>query len=100
MNLQFLTEKDVRAAIDMPQAIAAMRHAFGQVFAGAARVPVRLRLEADAGVTLFMPAFLERSRDVGAKIVSFYADNSARGLRAISAMILMFDSESGFPTAL
>ena len=100
MNLQFLTEADVRAAIDMRQAIAAMREAFGQVSAGMARVPVRLRLEAASGVTLFMPAFLERSRDVGAKIVSFYPDNPARGLPAISAMILVFDNETGFPRAL
>ena len=74
MQLRVLTGEEVRSAIDMKQAIAAMREAFGQLSAGRARVPVRLRLES-RGVTLFMPAYLEKTGDLGAKIVSLFADN-------------------------
>lgn len=77
-----------------------MREAFGQLSAGLARVPVRLRLEAESGVTLFMPAYLDRTQDLGAKIVSFYPNNPQRGLPAISAVVLVLDSQTGFPTAL
>lgn len=84
----------------MREAIAAMREAFGQLSAGLARVPVRLRLEAEAGVTLFMPAYLDRTQDLGAKIVSFYPNNPQRGLPAISALVLVLDSQTGLPTAL
>ena len=77
-----------------------MREAFGQLSAGLARVPIRLRLDAEAGVTLFMPAYLQRTQDLGAKIVSFYGDNPRRGLPAISAVVLVFDSQTGLPTAL
>lgn len=59
-----------------------------------------MRLEAAAGVTLFMPAYLGRTQDLGAKIVSFYGDNPRRGLPAISAVVLVFDSETGMPKAL
>jgi ornithine cyclodeaminase len=100
MKLRILTAEDVRAAITMPEAIAAMREAFGQLSAGLAKVPMRLRLEGASGVTLFMPGYLQRTGDVGAKIVSFYGDNAKRGLPAISAVVMVFDSETGFPTAL
>ena len=48
MQLRILTGEEVRSAIDMKQAIAAMREAFGQLSAGRARVPVRLRLATGA----------------------------------------------------
>jgi ornithine cyclodeaminase len=61
---------------------------------------MRVRLDGASGVTLFMPGYLQRTGDVGAKIVSFYGDNAKRGLPAISAVVMVFDSETGFPTAL
>ena len=100
MKLRVLSGEDVRASLGMREAIAAMREAFGQLSAGLARVPVRLRLEAEAGVTLFMPAYLDRTQDLGAKIVSFYPNNPQRGLPAISALVLVLDSQTGLPTAL
>ena len=99
MQLRVLTGEEVRSAIDMKQAIAAMREAFGQLSAGRARVPVRLRLES-RGVTLFMPAYLEKTGDLGAKIVSLFADNPQRGLPVISGVVLVLDSETGMPRAL
>ncbi|MBI4500441.1 MAG: ornithine cyclodeaminase [Gemmatimonadetes bacterium] len=98
--MRIISAERVRASVGMREAIEAMREAFGQLSAGVARVPVRLRLDAAAGVTLFMPAYLGRSGDLGAKIVSFYGGNPKRGLPAISAVVMLFDSQTGVPTAL
>src|SRR5262245_45653030 len=99
MRLLVLSADDVRSVIDMKQAIAAMREAFGQLSAGQARVPVRLRVEGHNGVALFMPAYLEKGRDFGAKIVSFFGDNPKRGLPAIHGVVLVLDGDTGVPRA-
>ncbi len=100
MNIRILTANDVRSAIDMKAAITAMKDAFGQLSRGLARVPVRLGVESDAGVTLFMPAYLESTGDLGAKVASLYMGNPAKGLPAISAVVLVIDSATGSLRAL
>lgn len=84
----------------MRQAIDAMREAFGQLSAGHARVPLRLPLETEKGVTLFMPAYLQDTADLGAKIVSVYGENPQRGLPVINALVLVLDPQTGVPLAL
>ena len=51
MQIRILSGADVRAAIDMPVAIEAMRQAFATLSEGGATVPVRLPLESEHGVT-------------------------------------------------
>ena len=56
MQMRILSEADVRQAVDMPAAIDAMRDAFSILSSGQATVPIRLGLETEFGVSLFMPA--------------------------------------------
>jgi ornithine cyclodeaminase len=100
MKLRILTQNDVRAAINMRQAIDAMREAFGQLSAGHAHVPLRLTMATEKGVTLFMPAYLQATGDLGAKVVSVYGDNPQRGLPMINAVVLVLDNKTGVPLAL
>lgn len=100
MNIRVLSAADVRAALPMPAAIAAMRRAFGQLSAGDAVVPLRGRIATEKGVTLLMPAYLPQSAALGVKIVSVYGENSARGLPVVSATVLVLDPETGLPRAL
>ncbi len=100
MQIRILSSADVRAAVDMKGAIAAMRGAFAALSTGAATVPVRLALETPHGVHLFMPAHLHGSGATGAKVVSVNVDNPARGLPAIHAVVLVLDPESGEVKAL
>ena len=100
MNIRILSAADVRAALPMPAAIAAMRRAFGQLSAGDAVVPLRGRIATEKGVTLLMPAYLPQSAALGVKIVSVYGENSARGLPVVSATVLVLDPETGLPRAL
>jgi ornithine cyclodeaminase len=100
MQTRILSAADVRACIDMPAAIEAMRTAFAALSDGSAKVPLRLALETTHGVSLFMPAWLSRSGATGAKVVSVNPGNVARGLPAIHATVLVLDEETGRLLAL
>jgi len=100
MQIRILSGDDVRACVGMPAAIDAMREAFASLSAGQATVPVRLALETEHGVSLFMPAHLRDSGNAGAKMVSVNPGNVAQGLPSIHAVVLVLDVETGRPTAL
>ncbi len=100
MKLRILTADDVRQALPMPEAIDAMRQAFAQLARGQAQSPQRLVISADAGVSLFMPAYLPESRALTEKIVSVFPGNPARGLPAIHGLVIALDPDTGQPRAL
>ncbi len=100
MPLRILTAADVRAALPMPAAIAAMRVAFTELARGTAHIPLRTALPTPTGVSLFMPGYLGESRGLAQKIVSIYANNPARGLPVITGLVLVLDPDSGQPLAL
>jgi ornithine cyclodeaminase len=52
----------------------------------------------EGAVTLFMPARV--SGDLGAKVVSVFPNNPARGLPTVSGLLLLIDAATGQPAAL
>lgn len=102
MKLRILSGADVRQAVTMAEAIEAVKQAYIQLSAGQAVVPLRtpVPVERQSGVTLFMPAYLAASDALGAKIVSVFPGNPARGLPLIHAVVLVLDAETGQPVAL
>ncbi|MEW6232701.1 MAG: hypothetical protein AB1566_10385 [Chloroflexota bacterium] len=102
MKLRILSKKDVQRALPMLECIEVMKAAFAQLSAGQATVPLRTQLPVPAhqGVTLFMPAYLAQSGDLGAKVVSVFPRNPARGLPTIHAVVIIVDGETGVPVAL
>lgn len=100
MQIRILSADDVKTALPMPKAIDAMELAFGQLSAGKADVPLRAHLSTEKGTTLFMPAYLNQSQDLGIKVVSIYNDNPNLGLPVVSATVMILDPETGFPRAL
>ena len=107
MPIRILSAADVRAALPMPKAIDAMRHAYGQLSAGTAVAPPRQHIFTDKGVTLIMPAYLPKlSENVkqtqaqfGIKVVSVYDDNPNLNLPRITATVLVLDPATGSPKA-
>ena len=100
MNLRIISRAEIVSLIGMSDAIDAMARAFGQLSAGTAEMPVRVALASGAGISLFMPARLGATGERGAKVVSVFGDNRARGLPSINGVILMLDDETGLPLAL
>lgn len=99
-QLRVLSAADVRSAVDMPEAIDAMREAFASVSSGDAVVPVRVGLDSGHGVHLFMPSLLRRAETAGVKVVSVNPGNAKRGLPAVHAVVLLLDPETGRALAI
>ena len=100
--IRILSGNDVRQALPMATAIAAMKQAFAQLSLGQADVPLRVPLpvERHNGVTLFMPAYLSGDDHMAVKIVSVFNDNPAMGLPLIHALVVVVDTETGAPAAV
>ena len=99
MPIRILSAADVRAALPMPKAIDAMRHAYSQLSAGKATAPPRQHISTDKGVTLIMPAYLPAGGEFGIKVVSVYDDNPNLDLPRITATVLVLDPATGTPKA-
>ncbi|MBN1656772.1 MAG: hypothetical protein JXA93_00145 [Anaerolineae bacterium] len=102
MDLHILSAADVRQAVTMAEAIAAVREAYVQLSTGQAVVPLRTPVPVDRrkAVTLFMPAYLAASDAMAIKIVSVFPENPGRGLPLIHAAVLVVDAGTGQPRAL
>ncbi|MBX3065261.1 MAG: ornithine cyclodeaminase family protein [Anaerolineae bacterium] len=99
--MRILTAADIRATITMREVIDAMREAFIALSTGKAQAPLRNALQAEHGVALFMPSYLEGAAYGAVKMVSVYGENPQRfGLPTILASVLVYDAANGKPVAL
>jgi ornithine cyclodeaminase len=99
-DIRILTGQDVRAALTMPEAIAAVREGFIALSTGRALVPVRGVFQQPEGVTLTMPAHIQGAAISTVKVVSVFGGNPAKGLPAVTAAVLVLDAATGRPLAL
>jgi ornithine cyclodeaminase/alanine dehydrogenase-like protein (mu-crystallin family) len=92
-----LKEPEVRELLAMPDLIAAMENALAAFSASQVVQPVRTVLEIGDHHEFFgvMPAYLGAAPAVGAKLVTFYRSNPARGLPSHLATIVLLDPETG-----
>jgi alanine dehydrogenase len=102
MKLRVLSKQDVQQAVPMREAIEIVKRAFAQLSAGKAVVPLRTQLpvERHEGVTLFMPAYLSESDDLGVKIVSVFPRNLEMGWPTIFALVVVVEAATGWPVAM
>lgn len=99
-----LSAEDVRAALPMADAIAAMKEAFAAYSSGQATVPPRIHLDLKApeGVSLVMPSHVAvpGRESLAVKVVSLFPGNRARGLALIQSAVVALDPATGRPEAL
>lgn len=98
--MRVLTAEDVRQAVSMKEAIAAVRAGFIALSEGRANVPLRGVLETEKGVTLTMPAHVQGTAFSTVKAVSIYGDNPKQGLPTIHALVLVISAETGEPLVM
>jgi len=98
--MAFLTEDHVRAVLRMEDLIPAMERALTEFSAGRVTQPPRQMLAIEPQGAHFgsMPA--ASSVGLGAKLVTLYPGNAARGLPTHAAVIVLFHPETGEPLAI
>jgi ornithine cyclodeaminase len=102
MELRILTAAEVKQALPMAEAIAAMKSAYAQLSSGQAVMPLRAHMDIapHQGTTLVMPAYLPQDDALAVKVVSVFPQNVARGERVIYGLVLVLAAETGRPSAL
>jgi alanine dehydrogenase len=102
MKIKAFSAEDIRRALSMNEAIEVIQDAFAQLSDKKTQSPVRtsLKVSEREDAALVMPAFLERTRALGAKLVTVFPRNPERGLPATQALVLLVDAEMGAPLAI
>ncbi len=97
-----LSSHDLRAALPMPDAVAAMRTAFAALARGEAVMPERLHIDVETppGTALFMPCSLQTRGVMGIKTVTLFPENRGKGLPLLQGIYTLFDATTGSPVAM
>jgi ornithine cyclodeaminase/alanine dehydrogenase-like protein (mu-crystallin family) len=97
-----LTQEHVRSVLPIRDLIPCMEAALGRFSAGEVQQPVRTVLQ--VGVERhwwgLMPAYVDRPATMGAKLVTVFNTNAARGLDTHQAFIVLLDPDTGALQAL
>lgn len=101
-HFRLLTEPQVTALLPLPDLIAAMETALARFSAGEVLQPVRSVLLVGAQQAYFglMPAAVADPPQLGAKLVTVFGGNAAKGLPSHLATILLLDPDTGSLIAL
>ncbi len=97
-----LSRSDVKKLITMPEAIEALRRAFGEFSRGQAAMPVRsvITIPENDGWFGVMPAHLFGSGALGLKSVTVFKGNPAKGMPATLGLTLLLDPTTGAPLSV
>lgn len=101
-TILMLSGEDVRALLAMDACIDAIEACLRALAQDAAVQPLRsvLRLPGSAGVLGLMPAVLEQPPVAGAKLITVFGDNAARGLDSHQGTVQLFAIDDGRPLAI
>lgn len=97
--MRLLSERDIRTALPMPEAVGVMARAFCAISTGQAAVAERQPLPLANGTGLLMGA-AEAGVGLCAKLVSVMPGNPALGLPGTIGALLLADDATGRPLAL
>ena len=97
-----LTEKEIRQAVSMPEAMMAVEEAFAALARGEAQLPDVIGLEVPEvnGEFHVKGAHLQGNPFAVFKVASGFWENPARGLPVGTGLMMAFDATTGFPAAL
>ncbi len=100
--IPIFNEEQIRAAVDVETAIAAVRAAFAADGRSETVVPavINLAIPGTEGEFHVKTAFVAGIPHVAVKVASGFYDNPLRGLPTGSGMMMLFDASTGMPAAL
>jgi len=102
MSLLLLSLNEIKQSITMEQAINAMEHAFMQLANNQVKLPLRtgVSIEDKQALMLTMPAYLEKDKALGLKVISIFPNNLAQNKPSINGLILLLDANTGEAKAI
>jgi ornithine cyclodeaminase len=102
MRIRVFTARDIDLALSMAEAIEVVKDAFVQLSLKKAQSPVRtsLNLKEPGEAALVMPAYIEESGALGAKMVTVLPWNPKANLPAVQGIVFLFDAATGSPLAI
>lgn len=102
-GILFLSERDVDSLLTMREALSAVERVFALHGVGQVQMPPKIYLTFDphGGDLRAMPAYVKGDATAaGVKIVNSTPGNPARGLPAVSGIMVLNDPETGLPLAV
>lgn len=95
--MKILSQADIKSIITMRDAIDAMIDAFRAVSENTITMPLRtpIKLTQHDALSLYMPAYIENSNQLGIKIASVYPHNHEKNIPAINGVIALLNAETG-----
>ncbi len=102
MSMLFLSESDMKKAIDMGEAIDALEEAFRMHSRKETITPLRTHLELEevGGMGLFMPSWVAPIKALGIKAITVYPENPQKGLPFIQGTVLLYNGDTGAQEAI
>jgi ornithine cyclodeaminase len=102
VNFLLLTEEHVKSVLPMGDLIAAMESAVARFSSGDVQQPLRTVLTVGPQHAWWglMPAYVTDPATMGAKLVTVFNGNAARGMHTHLATIVLFDPDTGALQAL
>ena len=102
VNVRVLDSETVFRTLDMPACIDLMAATQAAISRGDIRLPPRsvLQVADSAGYFFVMPGEIGANEMLGAKLVTLFPGNPARGKSTVQGYILLFDRTDGTPVAL
>jgi alanine dehydrogenase len=102
VDFLLLTEEHVKSVLPMSDLVSSMESALARFSCGDVQQPVRTVLTVGAQKSWWglMPAYVADPATMGAKLVTVFNGNTARGLPTHLAMIVLFDPDTGALQAL
>lgn len=95
-----LTREDVIAVLKMDDCIKVVEQAFLELENGTAVLPLRIGIAPPDGISLYMPAYLQKMNALACKVVTVYKNNPQKGMPVIYGKVLLQDPETGDVTAI
>jgi alanine dehydrogenase len=102
VHFLLLTEEHVRSVLPMADLIPCMESALAHFSSGGVLQPLRTALAVGPQKNWWglMPAYVNEPPTMGAKVVTVFNSNTARGLHTHQALILLLDPDTGTLQAL
>jgi ornithine cyclodeaminase len=95
-TIRFIGAKDVTERLAMTKCVELMRKLFREISEGGISHRLRMAMPVDEGKLLgIMPGYAPPENSLGAKIITVYHGNSAKGLPSHQGIVAVFDAGSG-----